>query len=125
MTKQILLVGLGGGLGSVLRYLTSILSEKYNTTLFPLATFTVNILGCILIGLLIGLLGQNIQENQNLKLLLITGFCGGYTTFSAFASENIILIQNNNYWTAIFYITTSIIVGLFAVWIGFTITKQI
>lgn len=125
MLKQILLIGIGGGLGSILRYLTSILTEKYNTSIFPLATFTANILGCLLIGLLIGLLGQNIQTNQNLKLLFITGFCGGYTTFSTFASENITLFQNNNYWTAILYIGTSVLVGLLAVWIGFTITKQI
>ena len=85
MIKQILLVGLGGGLGSVFRFLTSLLTAKYYSNAFPIATFTANILGCFLIGLLIGILGQSIQTNQNLKLLLITGFCGGYTTFSAFA----------------------------------------
>lgn len=125
MLKQILLVGLGGGLGSVLRFLTSVLMNKYNTSLFPLATFSVNILGCFLIGLFLGFFGQNIQENQSLKLLFITGFCGGYTTFSAFASENFILLQNQNYWTAISYTIASILVGLLAVWIGFVISKQV
>ncbi|HET8887021.1 MAG TPA: CrcB family protein [Salinimicrobium sp.] len=69
MMKQILLVGLGGGLGSILRYLTSILTAKYYANSFPLATFAVNIIGCFLIGLLIGLLGQNTQVNQNLKFI--------------------------------------------------------
>lgn len=123
MIKQILLVGLGGGLGSILRYLISILTVKYYANSFPLATFTVNIIGCFLIGLLIGLLGQNIQANQNLKLLFITGFCGGYTTFSTFASENITLMQNNNYGTAILYIGLSVITGLLAVWFGLLISK--
>lgn len=116
-------MGCGGGLGSILRYLTSILTERYNTNLFPLATFTVNVLGCLLIGLLIGLLGQNIQANQNLKLLFVTGFCGGYTTFSAFGAENFTLLQNNHYWTALLYIGASIMAGIVAVWIGFMITK--
>lgn len=123
MLKQILLVGLGGGLGSILRYLTSLLTEKYNTSIFPFATFTVNILGCFVIGLLIGWVGQNIHENQSLKLLLITGFCGGYTTFSAFASENLALMQNHYYGTAILYSLASIIIGILAVWVGLTIAK--
>lgn len=123
MIKQILLVGLGGGLGSIFRFLTSLLTAKYYSNAFPLATFAANILGCFLIGLLIGILGQNIQTNQSLKLLLITGFCGGYTTFSAFASENISLLQTNNYLTTIIYITASILAGLFAVWLGLTLTK--
>lgn len=123
MLKQILLVGVGGGVGSILRYVTSVLTQKYNPSLFPLATFAVNILGCLLIGILIGLLGSNIQNNQNLRLLLITGFCGGYTTFSTFASENLILLQNQYYGTAALYISASVIGGLVAVWFGFTIAK--
>lgn len=123
MIKQILLVGLGGGLGSVFRYLTSVLTAKYYSNAFPLATFTANILGCFLIGILIGILGQNVQTNNGLRLLLITGFCGGYTTFSTFASENISLLHTNNYLTAIFYIGSSIFGGLLAIWFGLTISK--
>ncbi|MEX1202002.1 MAG: fluoride efflux transporter CrcB [Ferruginibacter sp.] len=123
MIKQILIVGLGGGLGSIFRFLTSLFTAKYYSNAFPLATLTANTVGCFLIGLLIGLLEQNIQTNQNLKLLLITGFCGGYTTFSTFAAENISLLQANNYFTTILYIVTSVIAGLFAVWLGLIITK--
>lgn len=121
MIKQFLFVGFGGALGSMLRYATSILTAKYYANTFPLATFITNVLGCLIIGLLIGYFSKN--GNQSLQFLLITGFCGGYTTFSTFAAENISLWQSQNYFTLIVYTVASILIGLAAVALGMYLTK--
>ena len=123
MIKNSLLVGLGGALGSILRYLTSVITAKYYHDAFPLATFIINIIGCFIIGLLIGYFGQINGDNQNLRLLFITGFCGGYTTFSTFAAENISLMQNHQYTTLIAYTLASIIFGFLAVGLGLMLAK--
>ncbi len=123
MIKTILYIALGGAIGSVLRYLTSILVSKYWSNNFPLATFLTNILGCFLIGLLLGFLTKNHLQNSDLKWFLITGFCGGYTTFSAFGLENVTLLQSNNSFVALGYIGLSVCVGLFSVWLGLFVAK--
>jgi CrcB protein len=123
MLKTILLIALGGGIGSAFRYLTYIIVQKYYASHFPIATFISNAIGCLLIGLFVGFLERNEFENSDLKWFLITGLCGGYTTFSAFGYENISLFQNNNYGMAFIYIGSSILTGLFAVWIGLYLTK--
>jgi CrcB protein len=123
MLKTILYIALGGAIGSVLRYLTSVFVNKYWANQFPLATLLTNILGCLIIGFLIGILEKNNLANSNLKWFLITGFCGGYTTFSTFGYENYSLFQSNNSFLAFGYIALSILLGIFAVWLGLFLSK--
>ena len=123
MIRTILLIGIGGGLGSIFRYLTSVLVNKYCSLSFPLATFITNSIGCLLLGIFLGTFERHQWTNPDLKFLFVTGFCGGYTTFSTFASENINLFQTNNSIIAFAYIGFSILTGLAAVWLGLTLTK--
>ena len=123
MLRAIILIGVGGGIGSILRYLTAVFVSKYFQTSFPWGTFVVNILGCLLIGLLLGLFERHQLTNPDLKYLFATGFCGGYTTFSTFAAENVNLLQSGNSLTVFAYIAASVLVGLFAVWVGLMLTK--
>lgn len=118
MIKHLLFVGLGGAIGSILRYLSAVLINKFWIFAFPWATFFVNILGCILIGFFIGLGERNSLINGDVKLFLITGFCGGFTTFSTFSFENMILFQNGYYLTTALYVVSSVLIGFFGIWIG-------
>ncbi|MDR3261439.1 MAG: fluoride efflux transporter CrcB [Tannerella sp.] len=123
MIRAMILVGLGGGTGSVLRYLLSVVITRYFRTVFPLAIFTVNVSGCFLIGILLGLLERSPFMNPELRFLFITGFCGGYTTFSTFSAENVGLFQSGHWLTALLYIAASVSAGMGAVWIGLTLAK--
>ena len=123
MIKNLILVAIGGASGSVLRYLIHWIVSKRSVSFFPYQTFIVNIVGCLLIGLLVGYLSRIQGENEILKLLLITGFCGGFTTFSAFGLENVNMIQNQNYQLAIIYTSLSLILGILAVSLGIFISK--
>ncbi len=125
MFKTTCYVAIGGAIGSVLRYLMSILINKYWSNNFPLATFLTNILGCFLIGFIIGILEKNNLTDSNLKWILVTGFCGGFTTFSTFGFENVTLIQNQNSITAFLFIGLSIFLGIMAVWLGLFMNKLI
>ncbi|MFN8334005.1 MAG: fluoride efflux transporter CrcB [Cyclobacteriaceae bacterium] len=121
--KQVLFVGLGGAAGSMLRYLTNVITLRYYSANFPLATFIVNVAGCFLAGLIFGSITQETAEAQNLKVLLITGFCGGFTTFSAFALENVRLMNSGNFSTAVLYTGLSIVTGLLAAWLGLSVVR--
>lgn len=122
MIKAILLVGSGGFLGSVLRYLLSKYIESTWLSSFPFGTFGVNIIGCLIIGLIYGLSIKNIASGE-IRLLLATGFCGGFTTFSSFSYEFLTLLQDGQLWYAFLYSFCSLLAGLLAVWIGLTLIK--
>jgi fluoride exporter len=115
------LVFVGGGIGSILRFGISEWLKPYATT-FPLATFVANILSCFLLGIAVGLCStQNISPQQ--KLLIVTGICGGFSTFSTFANENIILFQTGNIFFALLNILLSLIICFICVILGLKITN--
>ncbi|KIA83278.1 camphor resistance protein CrcB [Kaistella solincola] len=120
--KNLFYIFIGGGLGSVLRFLISNYTQKLgNFNSFPLGTFVVNIVGCFLIGVLASYF---LKVDNYLKFLLITGFCGGFTTFSAFSAENYSLWQSGNYSMLLIYIFVSVALGLLAVFLGFQVAKN-
>lgn len=123
MGRILLLIGLGGFLGSIGRFLTGMLFIKYWPSSFPLGTFAANVLGCLVIGIIYGLSERYDWMNPQLKLFLATGFCGGYTTFSSFTFENLELLQAGNYLLMALYTLLSITLGLMAVFLGVMITK--
>ena len=116
MIKNLLLVGLGGSLGSMIRYGTSLLIRS---KLFPFATLSVNIIGCFIIGLVFALSIKEESISDNWKLFLATGICGGFTTFSAFSLENLGLLQSGRIGIAMIYIILSIVLGIAATWLGY------
>ena len=121
MLRQILLVALGGALGSALRYLTALLLARHYTGSIPLATLVVNLVGCFLIGLLIGLC----SDMAHLRLLFITGFCGGFTTFSTFTAESYSMFREGAYGLALLYIAGSVLIGLLALWLGICLSRLV
>ena len=122
--KSLLLVFLGGGLGSVLRYLLGTVFNSSQTGI-PYGTFLANVLGSLLIGIILGLSMRNNILSQNMVLLLATGFCGGFTTFSAFAYENHVFLKSGDFMSFALYTVGSFILGFAAVFLGMWLTKAL
>src|SRR5438045_2243390 len=107
--KELLLVFAGGGLGSVLRYtIGRSVSIRFHQP-FPLGTLVVNILACLILGFIMGLADEKQMISQQNRLLLVAGFCGGFSTLSAFSYETLSLYQTNHYYLMFFYIALSIV----------------
>lgn len=119
MLKTILLVGSGGFIGSVARYFISKLNLQVDFFSIPVGTLIVNVVGSLIIGFLIGIADKSPLMTLELRLLLMAGFCGGFTTFSTFSSENLILMQNGQYGVVLLYTLLSILFGFAAAFFGF------
>ncbi len=127
---KLLLVFLGGGIGSVLRYSTGILIGRLTPpqadtphwlSMYPAATLLVNLIGCALIGFAWGMLGKPEEGTELLRVVLVVGVLGGFTTFSAFGWETLDLMNNGRVGTAMAYVLISVLIGIFAAWSGHTL----
>ena len=117
--KAALVVGLGGLLGSLARYkLGGLVLHHTSSWRFPLSTFVVNLVGCALVGVLAGIAEHRHGLSPAARLFLITGFCGGFTTFSAFGLETVYLLRRHEAPWALANIVASVALGVVAVWMG-------
>jgi fluoride exporter len=121
--KSILLIGLGGAVGSVARFLIQVWVARYVIVTFPLGTFLVNISGCFAIGLLYGIAGRHAWLTPEWRLLLITGVCGGFTTFSSYSFEGMSLLREGAYLYFGLYVVLSVVLGLLATFCGLALMR--
>ena len=122
MLRNFLFIGLGGALGSMLRFGCSLLIGSKS---FPLSTLLINITGSLIIGAVIAYSLKNETFNDNWKLFLATGICGGFTTFSAFSFENFQLFENEKFGLLALYIFASVLLGIAGVWMGFKLINLV
>lgn len=125
MDRNLILVGVGGFLGSVFRYLVTVLLARQFTSSFPLGTLTVNVVGCFLIGILFALSEKGNLLTPEWRIFLTTGFCGGFTTFSTFSYESIRLLQDGEILYLSLNVALSVIVGFAATYLGMFFIKSV
>jgi fluoride exporter len=125
MLKLILAIGTGSFIGGVSRYLLSRFIQQHVWTSFPLGTLVVNLTGCFLIGLFYGISDRGGLISSELRMFLTVGFCGGFTTFSTFANENIAMLRDGNFLYFALYTSFSVFLGLTATYLGSLIIKAL
>lgn len=125
MVKSIMIVGLGGFIGTVARFLISRYFQVNVLSVFPWSTFIVNIVGCLLIGLIYGISEKGDFLSPEIRLFLTVGICGGFTTFSTFSNDSFLLIREQEWLRVALYASLSLFLGLVAVYAGRIIIKSI
>ena len=119
MIQSVLYVALGGALGSAARFVVSRLVQEHVSTPFPLPTMAVNIVGCLLIGLVYGFAARHEGLGDGMKLFLTVGFCGGFTTFSTFTNESLLMLRTGQLLPLALYAGGSLALGLYAAALGY------
>lgn len=123
MIKNLLIVGVGGFIGSIARFLFSKLNSSVYFFSIPIGTLLVNVTGSFIIGFLTGIAAKSEVLSFEWRLFLMVGICGGFTTFSSFTNENLALLQSGQFFSVIVYTCLSIILGFLAVYLGYTTTN--
>lgn len=123
--SKLIYIALGSAIGGVARFLLSKAIDKCFLSSFPWGTFAVNVTGCLIIGLLYGLIDKGNMTSENLRLFLTVGFCGGFTTFSTFAHENYLLFGGGNIMTVAIYASASFFFGILMAYLGHAIVRFI
>jgi len=119
---NLLAIALGGAIGSVARYLLSTFVLRVSGTLFPLGTFIVNLIGCLVFGVIAGATTQRVQISPTVRLFLLTGILGGFTTFSSYAFESFVLVRDGQFLWATINVVGQVVAGLVGLWMGYVVT---
>ncbi|HET6559088.1 MAG TPA: fluoride efflux transporter CrcB [Prolixibacteraceae bacterium] len=123
MVKSLLIVGIGGFIGTVARFVVARYFQYNASSVFPWSTFIVNIAGCLLIGLIYGITEKGEFLSSDIRLFLTVGICGGFTTFSTFSNDSFLLVQEQEWFRLALYTSLSVFLGLMAVYAGRLIIK--
>jgi CrcB protein len=118
---NLLAIAIGGAIGAIARYLLSTFVLRVSGTLFPLGTFVVNAIGCLVFGAIAGATSQRVQISSTVRLFLLTGILGGFTTFSSYAFESFALVRDGQFAWATINVVGQVVAGLIGLWAGYAI----
>jgi CrcB protein len=120
---NLFVIAVGGAIGSIARYLLSTLVLRVSGTLFPLGTFVVNLVGCLVFGAIAGAASQRVQVSPTVRLFLLTGILGGFTTFSSYSYESFLLVRDGQFVWATINVVGQVIAGLAGMWIAYALAS--
>lgn len=125
MFRTLMIIGTGGFIGSILRYLGQLVAGKIFSPSFPMGTFLINIIGCLMIGVVYAMSEKGNLLTAELRLFLAVGFCGGFTTFSTFSNDNLMLLKESSIGLLLLNVIGSVVLGILAVYLGIVLIRAL